>query len=182
MKIEVPREIEKKRSNPQITILCDNLCLAIFDQDTEGKPYHIYDITKRIFPQLRLAYPEIKTAKQAYIYVLWSMKAICWNNKAKLVEADWFENPNTPSDKLNDSLPEGSPWEARVPGKFGHRTPKEKQNWNCAVEMAKWAVKHLRGWFPTWDDQRIIDLLYNGVTKYAPLSVETAIKEISGEI
>lgn len=179
--IEVPREIEKKKSNPLITILCDNLCLAIFDNDTEGKPHHIYDITKQIFPQLRQAYPEIKTSKQTFIYVLWSMKAICWNNRAKLVAPDWFENPNTATESLNDSLPEGSPWEARIPGRFGRQSADEKRNWKLEIEKAKWSIKHLKGWFPTWDDQRIIDLLYNGETKYAVRSVETALREIASE-
>src|ERR1035437_4090993 len=177
--IEVPREIEKGRGNPLITILCDNLCLAMFDNDEEGKPHHIYDITKSVFPKLREAYPEIKTSKQAYIYVLWSMKAICWNNRAKLVAPDWFENPNTPTESLNDSLPEGSPWEARMPGRFGHQTTEDRRKWKDALTMAKWAIKHLKHWFPTWDDQRIIDLLYNGGTKYAPRSVETALREIA---
>lgn len=180
--IEVPRETTKTKSNPQITILCENLCLAIFDHDTTGKPFHIYDITKQVFPLLRQSYPEIKTSKQAYIYVMWAMKAICWNNRAKLVEQDWFENPNTPTDAINDSLPAGAAWEARVPGKFGQKNSEEKRKWIDAVGLAKWAIKHLKGWFPTWDDQRIIDLLYNGVTKYAPLSVETALRDIAGEI
>jgi hypothetical protein len=176
--IEVPREIEKEKKNPAITILCDELCLAIFDKDTEGKSHHIYDIVNVVFPTLRHSYPEIKTKAQAYIYVFWSMKAVCWNNRAKLVEQDWFEAPGTASEALNDHLPEGSRWEARVPSKFGHKTPEQKKAWSHAVEMAQWAVNHLKGWFPTWDDQRIIDLLYNpdNTTKYAPRSVETALR------
>lgn len=180
--IEVPRETKKGKSNPQITILCDNLCLAIFDNDQTGEPRHIYDITKSVFPDLSRAYPEIKTRKQAFIYVFWSMKTLCWNNRAKLIEQDWFESPGGPDEKINDSLPDGSPWEPRIPAKFSHKSSEEKKAWTAAVEMAKWAVKHLKGWFPTWDDQQIIDLLYGGNTYYTQRSVETALRELAGEI
>jgi hypothetical protein len=182
--VVVPRETTKGKNNPLITILCDNLCLALFDADEAGHPHHLHDITAHVFPQLRQSYPEIKTTQQALVYVLWSMKQICWNNRAKLVEKDWFENPYTATEAINDSLPEGSPWEARVPSRFGEKDTEQKRTWKLELDKAKLAVKHLRGWFPTWDNQKIIDLLYNpdNGTKYALLSVETAIRELASAI
>lgn len=174
--IEVPRETLKQRGNPDITILCENLCLAIFDHDTEGRSHHLWDITKAVFPQLSRAYPEIKTRAQAEIYVMWAMKTLCWNNRAKLIEQDWFEAPNTSTEAINDALPMGSPWENRMPGRFGHKTEEQKKVWRLSLDQAMWAVKHLKRFFPTWEDQRIIDTLYGGATHYAPRSIETALK------
>jgi hypothetical protein len=174
--IEIPREKLTKRGNPEITILTENLCLAMFDHETEGKSYHISDIAAAVFQQITRAYPEIKTRAQCEIYVLWAMKTLCWNNRAKLVEQDWFENPYTASEQINDSLTVGAPWENRIPGKFGKQTSEQKRVWRKSLDMATWAVNHLKKCFPTWEDQRIIDLLYNGGTHYIPRTVETALR------
>ena len=175
--IEVPRE-QAEKQNEQITILCDNLCLSLFDKDVEGKAKHVIDITAEVFPQLRHSYPEtIKTKKSAYIYVLWSMKAISWNRRAKEVHPGWYEAPGTANEAINDSLPEGSAWQSRVPGRYDNQTIEQKKAWKESLETAQLAVKHLKGWFPIWDDQRIIDTLYNGKTLYLPKTVETALKE-----
>lgn len=180
--IEVPREEKQGKRNPQITILCEELCLAFFDKDTTGKSHHLSDITRAVCPAMRHSYPEIKTRAQCEIYVFWAVKTLCWNNRAKMIDQDWFEAPGGPNDAINDHLPEGSPWQNRIPAKFDSQTKEQNTAWHQAVEMATWAVKHLKGWFPTWDDQRIIDLLYNGKTHYAPRSVETAIKMIGAQI
>lgn len=178
--IEVPREASEKQ-NELITILCDNLCLNIFDKDLEGKAKHVLDISHEVFSQLRRSYPEvIKTQKSAYIYVLWSMKAISWNNRAKEVQPGWYEAPGTANEAINDYLPDGSPWQSRIPGRYDKRSTEQKKAWEQSLEMAQWSVKHLKGWFPTWTDQRIIDLLYNGKTLYLPKTVETALKEFYG--
>jgi len=181
MSIAVPREKTEKK-NESITILCEELCLAHFDQDETGKAIHLWDLTKKFFPIVSRSYSEIKKTKHLQHYIMWAMVTICWNGRAKMVAPEWFEAPNTATEAINDSLPEGSPWEGRKPGKFSNLTNKERNEWILEVEKAKWAVNHLRNWFH-WDDQKIIDKLYNeSVTVYAPRSVETAIREIEGSI
>lgn len=175
MSIEVSRE-ESHRKNPQITNLCENLLLAFFDKDNEGNPHHLWDLSKMIFPQLSRSYPEIKTVKQTEIYVFWAMKTLCWNNRAKMTAPDWFESPYTDTEAINESLPEGSPWENRMLGNFGFSTPEQKRSWNQSLEKAILAVKQLKTFFGQWDDQKIVDTLYSGKTVYAPRSVESALR------
>lgn len=181
MNISVPRDASEKK-NELITILCEELCLAYFDQDQTGKAIHLWDLTKKFFPIVSRSYSEIKKVKHLQHYIMWAMVAICWNNRAKMVAPEWFENPNTATEAINDSLPIDSVWENRKPGKFSNLTNQQRNDWILEVEKAKWAVNHLRGWFH-WDDQKIIDRLYNeSVTTYVPRSVETAIHEIDGSL
>lgn len=175
--VVVPRDNKVGRSNRDITHLVENLCLAIFDQDNTGESLHTIDIAKRISQAVRHSYPEIKTVKQLLIYVEWAMKTLCWNNRAKLIAQHWFESIYTATEAINDSLPEGAPWESRMPGKFGPQSRDEKKAWHFEVEKAKWAINHLRTQL-AWSDQRIIDELYAGKTPYAPKSVETALYQI----
>lgn len=179
--IQVPRDItETHRRNPQITNLCENLLLSYFDHDNTGTPIHIWDLTKWVFPQLSRSYPEIKTTKQTEIYVFWALKTICWNNRAKMTAPDWFENILTDTEAINESLPYDAPWENRMMGNFGFRTDEQKRDWKRSLEMAIVAVKQLKTFFGQWDDQKIIDTLYNGATKYAPRTVESALRYVNG--
>src|SRR5882672_7207943 len=102
MNISIPRDIESGRRNPAITVLTENLCLAMFDHDNSGERRHLIDITKTLLPQVNRTYEEIKSVKQFKSYVFWALMAICWNNRAKLVEQDnfggWYESPATPSE------------------------------------------------------------------------------------
>jgi hypothetical protein len=175
--VVVPRDNKVGRSNRDITHLVENLCLAIFDQDNTGESLHTIDIAKRISQAVRHSYPEIKTVKQLLIYVEWAMKTLCWNNRAKLIAQHWFESIYTTTEAINDALPEGAPWEARQPAKFGPESREEKKAWHFEVDKAKWAIEHLRTQLG-WDDQKIITELYAGVTKYAPKSVETALHQM----
>lgn len=161
MSLQVPRESEGKH-NIDITHYTEELCKATIEQDKEGKRFHCYDLTRLHFPTINRSYPTIKTVRQFHVYVLFAMQTLCWNNIAKVVEWDndghWYENPNTLSEALNESLPIDTPWENRKPTVETNKNGKTKEDRAHDIRKAEWSVDFLTK-YQRFDDQKIYDIL-----------------------